>query len=480
MMELKDIQGLVARGHSELSAACYLLLGITDAVQAQAWIGHILPRVNRASEKPLDHRLHIAFTYEGLLSLGLDGEKVLNFSPEFVQGMAIPYRARLLGDLGESDAAHWTWGGPQNAPLHIMLLMYASDTATLAASVQEYQSDLAASGLVLIHMLDTLPNAGSKEHFGFHDGVSQPILPGLGKKGSPGNPEAAVGEFVLGYPNAYHELPDSPLVPAGWDQNHVLPQRTDQPGYHDLGCNGTYMVFRQLRQDVQGFWKFLEAAVKQENPSAGTAEAVQLAAKMLGRWPSGAPIVCSPDHDDPLLANENDFLYHSEDQEGFRCPVGSHIRRANPRDSLQGSKPATAQKISQRHRILRRGRNFGPPLVPDFDPEGMLHAQDDGHSRGLHFICLNTNIGRQFEFIQHTWADNTKFEGMYDDPDPILGIKDTRNKAATHDFTIPQLPVRRKIKGLQRYVHVMGGAYLFLPGLRALAFLSQCSLKTPS
>ncbi|MEM7037198.1 MAG: peroxidase, partial [Bacteroidota bacterium] len=162
-------------------------------------------------------------------------------------------------------------------------------------------------------------------------------------------------------------------------------------------------------------------------------------------------------------------------KEGFRCPLGSHVRRSNPRDVLSTNKPESSIKISNRHRILRRGRNFGPPISQDFDIDEILHAPTNNTERGLHFICFNANIARQFEFVQHTWTDNTKFQALYSDPDPILGIKDTRDKSEFHDFTIPAKPVRRKIRGLSRFVHVMGGAYFFMPGLRALRFLSELS-----
>ncbi len=235
------------------------------------------------------------------------------------------------------------------------------------------------------------------------------------------------------------------------------------------------MVFRQLKQEVKQFWNFLEDAVKKENSEAGADDAIQLAAKMVGRWPSGCPVTLSPKVDKESMGRENNFLFNAYDAKGYQCPVGSHVRRSNPRDSLQHKNAQKAMKISQRHRILRRGRIFGPPLTPDFDPRSFLQVEDDGQTRGLHFICFNTNIARQFEFIQHTWTDNSKFQGMYEDPDPVLGIKDSRNKAHTHDFTIPAKPLRRKIQGLKRHVHVIGGAYFFMPGIRALRFLAQYS-----
>lgn len=474
-MNLEDIQGLVARGHSDLPAANYLNLEILNPALAREWLKSTLDLVTAAHHKPSKRRLQIAFTYSGLAKLGLSTEVVEDYRPEFVQGMATEYRARLLGDIGASAAENWEWGGPNNPNLDILLCLFAINEDELKAFSKQLTEGFAPFQIILQHRLDTHANEFGKEHFGFRDGISQPILPGLGKKGSPGNPEVAIGEFVMGYPNAYNELPDSPRIAAALDPENILAAHHAQNGFVDLGANGTYLVFRQLRQDVGNFWSFLKEAVQKENPEAKSEDAIALAAKMVGRWPSGAPLACAASQDDESLFEENNFLYHDDDPNGFKCPVGSHVRRANPRDALQGSKKTKAMKVSSRHRILRRGRNFGQPLVANFDPNELAKAEEDGMIRGLHFICLNTNIARQFEFVQHTWSDNTKFEGMYDDPDPILGIKDSRNKALTHDFTIPQLPVRRKIQGLQRHVHVMGGAYFFMPGISALKFLAYFS-----
>jgi Dyp-type peroxidase family len=396
-----------------------------------------------------------------------------HFRAEFIQGMATEYRARILGDLEESAASNWRWGGPEQDELHAVLMIYAADKIALKSAEKAFSEQAAKFGISMLQRLEASVNPEAKEHFGFRDGISQPILPGLGKEGTPHNPEVALGEFVLGYENAYFETPDSPILPKSMDQAGDLSEFAAQPGWKDFGRNGSYLVFRQLKQDVAAFWKFAMDAVKKENPAAGLEEAVQLASKMVGRWPSGAPITLCPHADKAGMEEENEFGYHENDLQGFNCPAGSHIRRTNPRDALQGSKVKSAMKISQRHRILRRGRNYGPPLAESMEAADLVSAPDDGQERGLLFICLNTNIARQFEFVQHTWADNTKFEGLYDDPDPILGIKDSRNKAETHDFTIPQMPIRRKVQGLRRNVQVVGGAYFFLPSLSAIRFISN-------
>ncbi len=471
-LELEDIQGLLVRSHSELPNAAYLILGIRDPGKTRRWLREMIPKLANGRDKSPRVRLQIAFTWEGLVALGVSPDHSEGFRPEFIQGMATPYRARLLGDLGESAAENWAWGGPNNGTVHLVLMVFAEGEKEVLAVSRQFEEGFEKGGLKMRIRLTGENHPSNREHFGFRDGLSQPIVEGLKKLGSEGNPAIPAGEFILGYKNAYREFPESPLVSARRDVEGLLPESFRIKGMQDLGKNGSYMVFRQLRQEVKRFWDFLEEAVKRENPNAGPEEAIHLAAKMVGRWPGGCPVTLSPDQDKPELGDENNFRYQPKDLEGFHCPAGSHIRRSNPRDSIH-KKPEKSMRISQRHRILRRGRIFGAPLAPDLEPRHLMNAAEDGEDRGLQFICFNANISRQFEFIQHTWNDNTKFEGMYDDPDPILGIKDSRNKSQTHDFTIPALPMRRKVQGLQRHVHVMGGAYFFMPGFRALAYLAR-------
>jgi deferrochelatase/peroxidase EfeB len=207
--------------------------------------------------------------------------------------------------------------------------------------------------------------------------------------------------------------------------------------------------------------------------------AIRLASKMVGRWPSGAPLVKSPDHDTAALGDDNDFLYHASDPHGLKCPLGSHVRRAHPRDALD-PEPGSERSIEvgKRHRILRRGRTYGPPVADSLEARDILAALTTTGSRspverGLHFICLNTQIGRQFEFVQHTWVNNPKFDGLYEDDDPLVGSRGSARGLPGGTFTVQREPVRTRVTGMPRFVQVRGGAYFFLPGLRAIRFLAS-------
>jgi deferrochelatase/peroxidase EfeB len=221
------------------------------------------------------------------------------------------------------------------------------------------------------------------------------------------------------------------------------------------------MVYRQLQQDVAGFWKFVDGLV------GGDAQARdRLAAKFVGRWRSGTPLVVAPDHDtwtDPKKLNRfNDFDY-SEDLEGYKCPIGSHVRRSNPRDSL-GPDHDTAIRTTNRHRIMRRGRSYGDRLSRT-DPMPMV---DDKKERGLHFICFNTDIERQFEFVQQTWINNAQFGGLHDEVDPMVGDQSAGSKM----MTVQGDPLRERYKNMQSFVTMRGGVYAFLPSIRALRWIA--------
>jgi Dyp-type peroxidase family len=453
-LELADIQGIVAAGYGHLPVASFVLLRAGNTSAAKAWLSGIIDRITTAQQRDEQQSVNVAFTHDGLKAFGLSNSTAGGFSAQFVAGMAEPSRSRHLGDAGPSAPEHWAWGGPTTAAIDVLLMLYGRDDETLEQLYRTLADGFAASQVVEVLRLRSAHLAES-EPFGFGDGISQPLIEGVGPAGRAADTVKA-GEFVLGHRNEYGQYPVSPMVADVETGSGLLPRG---PGGHgrDFGRNGTYLIFRELRQDVDGFLAYLDQATRRPDGTSDQAAATRLAAKLIGRWPSGAPVVLTPDGDDPNLATANDFGYFHEDPDGRRCPIGAHIRRANPRDSLPpnpGSSESVA--IGKRHRIIRRGRERSRDLA----------AAASTPDRGLHFICLNANIARQFEFIQGTWCNNPKFDGLYDEPDPILATW------PDHAFRVPEDPVRRRYTGLPSFVSVVGGAYFFLPGIRALRFLA--------
>ncbi len=432
-IELDDIQGNVLRGYT-MPAAAYLWLRIVDVPEARALMRRMLPQVVTAApwETAPATAMNVAFTFAGLRALGLP-EPVLSSFPEvFREGMAAG--AERLGDRGPSAPSNWEPGFDQ---AHVLVTVSALDAAHLEAALESViGEDAEMRAVALVHLQQAEALAGGHDHFGFFDGIAQPAIEGSGVAPRPGDGqpdgaggwrEVATGEVLLGYR----------------DEDGGLPAAPDPP----FERNGTFVVYRKLAMDAAAFRRFIAS-------TGYPGGADQLAAKIVGRWPDGTPLALSPDRPDPSAAI-NDFSY-ADDPDGLRCPVGAHIRRANPRDSLG----FYDGRLSNRHRIVRRGRAYGPPLAA-----GRL--EDDGVDRGLIFVCFQTDIWRQFETIQALWIDDGDPFGLGADKDFLIGEPHgTEGKMTIQGhppyFLTPQ----------PRFVTLRGGEYLFQPSMTALRGLA--------
>jgi Dyp-type peroxidase family len=221
-----------------------------------------------------------------------------------------------------------------------------------------------------------------------------------------------------------------------------------------LWRNGTFISVRKIRQHVAAFRRYL-------HDSADTPEGQELvAAKMMGRWRSGAPLALAPDHDDPNIVQDplrrNAFRYREDDPDGRKTPVGSHIRRVNPRDALDGT-----ISDARTHRLLRRGSAYGPALAG-----GLL--EEDGEDRGIVLAIVNADPARQFEFVQSQWVNDGDFVGEGSRSDPIVGRRDRAD-----DYSYPARPVRKHLKTMPDFTVVRGGEHLFLPSLSALRWMTE-------
>jgi deferrochelatase/peroxidase EfeB len=504
--------------------------------------------------------LQVALTRAGVSALGLGADVLGGFSEEFLEGMAgDPNRTRRLGDVGANAPDRWDWGSGDREP-HVAVLLYALP-GNLAELQRATETDCAA-GFDVMYRLSTT-DMGGVEPFGFADGLSQPeidwgrMLPAMDEQQLSYRNLSCLGEFVLGYPNEYGLYTPRPLLDAQHDPHGSLPRAEDSPDSADLGRNGTYLVIRQLRQDVRGFWRAMDARA-----GGVDVERELLASQLVGRTRSGEPIVVDESAAGSAVAGAavgtghgstaagsvtagagmgrgslaagsdvaeagmgrgspaagsdaaeagtgrgslaaraatvgstptrtpdlNAFTFDT-DPAGNRCPIGAHIRRTNPRtadlppggtgvisqlirtlglDSKAGGEDLAAS--TRFHRVLRRGREYGLQLTPEQALRRLAPVES-----GLHFICLNANIQRQFEFIQSAWIMSTKFNGLHEESDPLLGNRLPGAGGTRCDyFTMPRAdgPTRR-LEKLPQFVTVAGGAYFFLPGIRALRFLAS-------
>ena len=492
-VELDDIQGLLRFGYKHHTEACFVLLRVKDRAAARAWLAAAPVTTAAPAEPPPATVLQLALSSEGLRALGVPGDIVDAFSSEFVSGMGgDASRARRLGDLGANAPDQWQWGTGARLP-HVLLLLYA-----LPGRMDAWQSQIEAQCGAGFDILARLPCSDLRdtEPFGFKDGLSQPLpdwehsRPAYDAEQLAYSNLACLGEFLLGYPNEYGGYTDRPLLapqrdaigllPYDRDAAALLPRAEDAPGQLDLGRNGSYLVLRQLRQDVHGFWQWLDS-------TAGGDPLLRerLAAAMVGRTLQGQPL----EPPEGAAHDLNAFSYDA-DPRGTHCPLGAHIRRANPRNAdlppgapgllswLKRTLGFDVQALDQDrvastrfHRLLRRGREYGAAV-----PLAQALAGPPGSAEtGLHFICLGANIARQFEFVQSAWLNSSHFDGLHHESDPLLGTRlPAPDGAATGDFSIPQPEgADQRLSGLPQFVTLQGGAYFFLPGIRALRYLAS-------
>ena len=463
-IDRSDIQGNVLRAYgNSYPCSSYVFAHVSDAAGARAWLGELVETVSSdeewRGEKPRSHR-NVAVTCAGLRALGVPEGVLGTFSDEFLQGMA--GRSDMLGDLGPSAPEHWDSGLGTGAA-HVLVTVNARRREEVEEEVAGLRAAIdRAAGVSVVHeqhaelLAPAGPEAGAppREQFGFADGAAQPAIAGVSDSAAAGGGvplkdgawrPLALGEFVLGYPD------EDTLV----DPQKRLPSAPADP----LGRSGTYVVYRKLRQDVALFRRVLRDAAARF--AAGDEEL--LAAKIVGRWRNGTPLVNSPDRPNPQFSatapGSNDFRYLSADVDGKRCPLGAHIRRSNPRDGLGWPGLDDSGLLSFRHRIIRRGVPYGPPLPADT-------LEDDGIDRGLVFVCFNASISRQFESVQLQWLNDGNGFHLGHDSDFLLG-----SPLGTGKMTIqgdppfmlsPQAP----------FVTTRGGEYLFMPGIAALRALA--------
>lgn len=493
----EEIQALTFRSFGHLPHSACLLLRLEDAGRFRAGLDALLANAGRRGALGLafglvrstDAACCLGFTAQGLEKLGLPPEpggsgRLAGFPMAFVRGMGAA--ARALGD--EGAATDWTdrdapaGATPADDPAGVdaVAFLYAQEPARLSIAVDEF-ARLLAGGARIARRIDTaLPPAAEtarRPGLGFADGLGQPRIAGDPRDGGdpafrPGDAVAA-GEFILGLPDEKGLVAPSPVVPAAWDRFDDLPDagpRRAEPWpdfsappapARDFGRNGVHVALRQIALDRRAFEADLRAAVLAACREGGMSPTEitddWLAEKIVGRRRDGRPIA-PPGGAEPTPGAPGapgpaagPVTLRRADPQGDAMPLGSHVRRAHPRDSLDA---AVAPSGSNRHRMLRRGRPYGP------------RAPGDEGERGLLFLALVANLERQFEFVTQSWLNWPAFHGLVGEVDPLLGRGPRR-------FTIP---TRRGplVVTLQRdYAALRGGAYLLLPGRAALRALAR-------
>ena len=446
---LGDIQGGILQEYQTL-ACTYVFYRIDDAAAGRDWLHDRLAEVTAAAAAAPAETLNLAISAAGLAALGVAEATRASFPKAFRDGMAV--RAAKLGD---PDPATWE-GGLGSPAIHVLAALSGPDAASVDRRRRTVSANAAQHGVDEIHHVDAAVQFDRRSgcpatHFGYVDPIAQPSIAGFDDGApSPGAPSSdgarngtgwrpiQPGEFLLGYVNE-------------------LGEATATPEPRELGVNGTFIAFRKARQDVVGFRDALKRGALALWGVDDAAHQEKMAAKMVGRWRSGCPLALSPDRDDPVLATDpnrvNDFD-HADDPDGLKCPLGAHIRRANPRSTR-----LTTTTDVNRKRLLRRGLEYGPPL-----PDG---AAADGIARGQAGVLIVADLELQFEFIQAEWFGKGDVVGLdHAEKDPLIGANGHGGQ-----FTVPgaDMPF---LFDLRQFVTLEGGEYFFAPSLTALRGLA--------
>ena len=436
-LELQEIQATVLRHRPAPYFGTHVLLRVDDARAGRELLRRLIPHVDSAANwwSAADPWLSVAISYTGLEALGTPRDSLQSFPEAFRVGMAA--RARQLGDEGVNDPKNWDrpFG---TGDVHIGLSAFSDSEekwrSLLAMARGQYES---FSGIRVLASQDFGAQPDDLNPLGYKDGIDQPAIEGSGVEPLPGRGRPIkAGEFILGYPGE-----------AG------VPLPMPQPDI--LGRNGTYVGFRKYQSRVGAFNRFLRANGSTDD------ERELLAAKLVGRWRSGAPLTLAPEVDNPALGADpqrnNDFNY-ANDPRGRQVPLGSHIRRMNPRDT----ELARLTDVNM-HRLIRRGTTYGAP----YDPNA-VSAEADEVPRGAHFLFISAKAMATIEFLQQEWINDGNFIGTGNERDPIIGRQE-----GDATFTIPKEPVRRRVHGIETFNVLRGGEYFFMPSLSALRWLSE-------
>ncbi|MCB0970138.1 MAG: Dyp-type peroxidase [Acidimicrobiales bacterium] len=471
VLALDRIQGNVVAGFRQHLQAL-VLLTVPDAAAGRAWLSAVAPTVvssaavaehNAAWSAAVDAGdpppkatfLNVALTHAGLAALGRPRDELRTFPRAFREGMAA--RARRVGDT--DDSAPSTWPAPYRTRAHAMVVLAADERDDLDAAVARQRAIATDAGVAVVHVEQGEARADEPghEHFGFRDGVSQPGLRGFTAAENPDDPDQGVpgqdllwpGEFVLGYPRQAG-------VGGGEDAGPVARSGPDWT------TDGSYLVYRRLRQDVAGFHAFIERVADEQGITTDLA-----GAKIVGRYRSGAPLGATgavdtdPGADDPVCEPHqiNDFEF-GEDLDGAVVPLAAHIRKTYSRDHPTD---AGGEEDAQLHRLLRRGIPYGASYVAgESDPDAAF--PDD---RGLLFLAYQWSIEQQFEHVQRRFVNDPDFPEPGAGQDPVIA-----QSPATGSFTLPGGRTDH-VALMQRFVLTTGGDYFFSPSIPALGQLAQ-------
>jgi deferrochelatase/peroxidase EfeB len=430
-----------------LPAVRHLIFRFAGEAGARRFVRQLLPRITMADSPPNsapDPLLNIGITAPGLRALGVRESLLATLDAVYRKG---PDPDPLGDALGSRSApAHWWEGQFTTQEVHCIIHLHARSQNALQRPSTEIRDVARGAGMTELiprrdgKVLDAHSLGGGKLHFGYTDGISHPDISWDDASITPGQQDFR--HFVLGYStSAIGSAP--PPGPAA-----------------DLVRDSSYGAFRWIYQDVAAYNEFLHTHGPALFPQLPQSEAEELlAAKLLGRWRNGTPLVLSPDRPDPALAAANDFAYRRQDPFGYRCPFSAHIRVVNPRDQELDS--IVVDGVPS---LIRRGMPYGPPLDS---------AQDDGIDRGIIGLFLCSDLRRQV-YTLTDWMKQNDFSPVYGRnrrvQDALMGNRAVPGTEST--FILPGESGATTMRNLPDFVHTKGTAFLLYPGKTTLQELA--------
>lgn len=445
---LKDLQGNILKSHGrDHTVHLFIRFGhqppeehnqpLPHGIQraAKSWIQRFVNKITSAKQQLDDSakyrhaqekekeffagRLFVNFL------LSADGYRALGCTTQqlphdwcFRQGLKDQGAQEKLGDPSVD-----TWEEDFRGRVDAMILLADDYVDRLYNEVEQIKKEVSSfSNVIHIDRGQILRNTKGQsiEHFGYVDGVSQPLF----------------------FQEEIDKAMQHDIGENKWNQGAPLSLVLVRDPHGSLG---SYGVYRKLAQDVRLFRTYVKHYAEKERISKDLAEG-----RIIGRFKDGTPLAS---HYYKVSATDtaNNFNY-DDDANGLKCPFSAHIRKTNPRQDVTTKLGLDIEWVRER-RIARRSIPYGTPYDEDTSSEDQ---------RGLLFLCFQRNIAEQFEYIQTSWASDRSFV------QPGAGL----DAIIAQEFQPPG--IQKPPQDVNRFVTMCGGEYFFAPsisGLKKLSFM---------
>ena len=472
---LKNLQGNILKGHGRDYSVHIFLKFKTDIDAVKKWIESFAKKYVISAEQQLRDTENYKkngtpgglfgnffLSAKGYETLGFTKDKIQSafveedvFLGEKVDVKFIKGMAAAQGELKDPPVQTWEQGYRYQQPtIDAVILLAHEDEALLYREATTIMQDKKFPATILaVEYGSALKNNNGEgiEHFGYVDGRSQPLF--LNSDVEAEKNKDGIDKWE----------PSAPLELA----------LVKDPFAQEEDCCGSYVVFRKLEQNVRGF-KQREEEIAEALGLRGK-DAERAGAMAVGRFEDGTPVVLQA-HDGLDSPVPNNFTY-GDDSQGIKCPFHAHIRKMNPRGDIPSffgkteEEKRQLQEVELSHRIVRRGIPFGKREVEPKDNPAIEQLPTGGV--GLLFMCFQSNIARQFGFMQKSWANNVNFVQPATGLDPVIGQKAASEPPVAQQWPLYWGQQGKKAIDFGGFVTMKGGEFFFAPSIPFLRHLKK-------